>query len=736
MSQSLKEIGLPSRLFEGSEAEKDLFDKRVSEFAQSMYHKDKTYKRHGILSELLLRVPCYLVDHPQVSAEISTAATTGMHIFFNKQFYDRLIADEAIVNSRLSAAGLNIGDDKLPLLFSFVLAHELEHIRRIHLQRMEGFPADIANQAGDIRINIDIIKTLVGAAVLEGVYDGMLPPAPDIESRRELAIADPEFILKRMDELLAMFAGTAIGNGCAMKPGDPAKWRGMSSEEVAARLLMEYESAERVKLPFPLLCEALARDFETIAAGKLASLRQGHDALAAPLPAMLRRLAAVKGSLPPGDLQQIVSGLGVFGITAQGGNGPEFNELDAIHNTAVSGGKPPFTVGHQHIDEKMTPTERAVMVAQLINMLLNPGAGNSPSSRAPITVTDIDLPGSGKGKQDSLDSKPDSASSNDGHEMTPERMKELMEKHGMGDSAQKLGLGDLKTIDEQKGGMRDRVVEAIEASEEEQYQCGGISPGGHLTDYAKGQMKKFYKPRMSVKAAMRDLICGDGNRSIYDVTQPWGSFYNDPADMGLDSISDIPYLGSIVQGRHDKGFVAVIIDTSGSVSDNLLTRLVTEAINMADDSINPTAPSVAILFADTVVRGEPVIVTAENYQEYLANGITYGGRGGTNFTAAMEHMYSLFADGSGSELDGKSLDAMIYLTDGLDSPPTPLAVENAARQINRKPVPTLFLIPQEYTNDSFAESVSPYAETIFFNKDDLEIDLAQVADNHNQRMAA
>lgn len=139
--------------------------------------------RFGLISLILQQTPIFVYDHPALKQISKTAFTDGMHIFLSADLFDML----------------NDNVDENPSTFGmeWVILHEVMHKLFNHVQRLNRFPSDIANEATDLSINTKLD---------EGYPD--LPACPKLKE-----------------------------TGLGFKPGDRDRWMHLSEEVIAMELM-------------------------------------------------------------------------------------------------------------------------------------------------------------------------------------------------------------------------------------------------------------------------------------------------------------------------------------------------------------------------------------------------------------------------------------------------------------------------------------------------------------------
>ncbi len=679
------------------------------------------YPRFGMLAEIMSRTPVRIYDLPELKARCNTAFVepTG-RMFISDEFFRKLVTEQEAGQHSLF----------------FIFCHEAEHLRRLHLQRMLEYPNELANRAQDVRINLDVALVLAMDDLLENPKYGQSSAARRINQSNPSSI---DTALRDFYENL----GESAKIGMAMTYEARAKWGDMSEGSIAAQMYKEHQEkppGEDHEFSFIDLCEAVAQDMDAIAHSARGKKDATTDATATGLAVAVRATGKARGRSKPADIEAIVADLAP--LQQSGAMLDRDLYHDGLQNSALNkgAGVPSTSTGDPFIDT-LKPSLRSKVLLDTLDMVLNPSqGGDAPDLEGGLRVRDLDLPSSAKnpGQQQGEPGQSSTPAANvnraDEHVISTEELAAILNKAGLGDVADKLGYNDLAKVGQETVAAKDGVASAVNKASEDMMRVGAGYPGGHMVDYAVAQMNDLYRPVLTWKVAVQRVIDEAGRNSRFDFDEPWMVYSAEPADIGVDSIDDIPYQGSFVPGSVQRPLILVEIDTSGSVDDAMLKRFVTEAINMARESDNgESSPEIVILFADTVVRGEPLFINEENYQEFIRNGVNYGGRGGTNFTASIQHAFEMFKEGG--VLEGRRLDALVYFTDTFDSPPEQAAIEDAAFDANMNRLPTmLFLAPKECFNEAFRDGVAPYADTIFFDtKQLLEVDLEDAEAGIEQR---
>lgn len=328
--------------------------------------------------------------------------------------------------------------------------------------------------------------------------------------------------------------------------------------------------------------------------------------------------------------------------------------------------------------------------------------------------------------------------------MDAEKLVQILQDAGVnGETLKKLGYDDLDKLKEETAASRDGVAAAINKASEDQMRLGSRYPGGHLLNYAKAQMLDFFKPVLSWEMTLKKLMESMGKGQRHDPMEPWTIYHVDAADMGFKNQRDVPFMGSMVPGRAQKPLFFGLHDTSGSVDDAMLKRFITEGINMSRRMSRGNAPDVAHIFVDTIARGEPLYITEKNYQQLLSSGISYGGRGGTNFQSGIENAFELVKPGAKrTPYSGRTIDALAYFTDTGDQAPDPVRLLAKARACGMKKLPTIiFIAPKACYNESFKKAIEGWASIVYFDatpnataKQKIDVDAAARAQDAKMKV--
>ena len=243
------------------------------------------------------------------------------------------------------------------------------------------------------------------------------------------------------------------------------------------------------------------------------------------------------------------------------------------------------------------------------------GAGDAGSDAADSpdgTKGPVDGAGRGLDEQ-GLDMVPSPLShSSDNHVIGTEQLIGVLRDAGVSEqSLQRLGFDDLKAIQADASATKNNLVAAINKASKDAEALGDRYPGAHLLNHAKAQLNDFFKPVLSWQMQYKKFVEGVGRGVIHDDTEGWTPFYVHHEDMGLESASDIPFLGSIVSGKAERPVLINIHDVSGSVGDATAKRFITEGVhqgrpsklNSGIDSVHMTAELLCAMSQCSSMRG-------------------------------------------------------------------------------------------------------------------------------------
>ena len=195
-----------------------------------------------------------------------------------------------------------------------------------------------------------------------------------------------------------------------------------------------------------------------------------------------------------------------------------------------------------------------------------------------------------------------------------------------------------KDYNERLKNLRDRtenmIKQSISQANSIKERNGGDLPGAHINDEAQAYVDVELKKKLDWKFFLRKKIFGDGPRTTRDHEMPDIMYFNDDLTEELGQ----PYYEESIISYKNTDAILVLVDTSGSMSfDNALVDSISEVFALqASSNRKYSASKVVLLWADTVIRGEPIVITKENYKSFiLDNKVKVNGLGGTDIIGSI-----------------------------------------------------------------------------------------------------
>lgn len=288
------------------------------------------------------------------------------------------------------------------------------------------------------------------------------------------------------------------------------------------------------------------------------------------------------------------------------------------------------------------------------------------------------------------------------HHITPEELLDIIEEEGLEDTVGKaLNLpkaGDVEAIGKKKQQAKLNDVDAIQSAIAQAGKANGQYPGQHIAEEAAELVAGLNKGKIVWKLAIRKHFLGDGlklKETDDEAAIPW---YLTKESMGVDPF----YLGALVPQAPDET-VLCLIDTSGSTSGgDMRKEFLSEALSLKKgvSSTGDTAREVVLMSADTVLRGEPLIINENNVNQLMEGGVKIFGNGGTDFAKCLHQAME------SPIMKKKKVKSVIYFTDCCDSPPRRADFED---YIN-KGVRVVFVTTPGMWNEQWNRDVGQFAE--------------------------
>ena len=195
-----------------------------------------------------------------------------------------------------------------------------------------------------------------------------------------------------------------------------------------------------------------------------------------------------------------------------------------------------------------------------------------------------------------------------------------------------------KDYNERLKNLRDRtenmIKQSISQANSIKERNGGDLPVSHINDEAQAYVDVELKKKLDWKFFLRKKIFGDGPRTTRDHEMPDIMYFNDDLTEELGQ----PYYEESIISYKNTDAILVLVDTSDSMSfDNALVDSISEVFALqASSNRKYSASKVVLLWADTVIRGEPIVITKENYKSFiLDNKVKVNGLGGTDIIGSI-----------------------------------------------------------------------------------------------------
>lgn len=288
------------------------------------------------------------------------------------------------------------------------------------------------------------------------------------------------------------------------------------------------------------------------------------------------------------------------------------------------------------------------------------------------------------------------------HHITPEELLDIIEEEGLQDTVGKaLNLpkaGDVEAIGKKKEQAKLNDVDAIQTALSQAAQSNGKYPGQHIAEEASELISGLDRGKIVWKLAIRKHFLGDGlklKETDDEAAIPW---YLDKKSMGVDPF----YFGALVPQSPDET-VLCLVDTSGSTSGGTMRKeFLSEALNLKRgvSSTGDTAREVILMSADTVLRGEPLIINENNVNTLLHEGVPIFGNGGTDFANCLNQAME------SPILKKKKVKSVIYFTDCCDRAPKRSEFEDYLN----KGVRIVFVTTPGMWNEQWNRDVGTFAE--------------------------
>lgn len=618
--------------------------------------------RFGILSELIKSVPIHLYDHPEICQKYETAFMDGRAIYFNLHFFNDLRKDE------LENGSHNV----VP-----VILHELLHFAMRHTQR----------ESLNALVNNDFEAYLMNLAK-DSLINGII--YNDFSKYGEVAKARKGFMHHTNQISLGKsFMGMCIGIG----DKECEAVYGKSKKEVLLSVFGE-ESIEYNKAPEKMTKKERKEHEDSKAATDAIKDLIENDPMQKKMKELMEKTYEFLHWENTRNMTEYEVFIHIRDIFEKD---EEFKKLREEHES-----------GNESSQEG------------------EPGSklrGSSPGGNSQESEPGNGSPGqpgsgkSGKGeltedKKKSLMDKLKEVVKSIGedfeageHEVSARQLRKDLEQAGLSEDADKMRLPKTEGEEEArlKGGEGD-VQRALEDFTNENSDPS-LSPG-NSAGMIKQRIQLKGRPALDYEGeliAMLDYVAGNAERMTND-DMPGVEWYLDYESMGMD----MPFYEEGMQPGNATGVVMVLVDTSGSVSDDMLGQFATDIDAMAH-YLEPSGAKIIVLDADVQVSAIKEILPGEAGKLHK-DGMLFNGRGGTDFQSALFQAGELIRTKYNPETQGSEREevaAIIYLTDGEDHAPSVLPHESLPDNIS-------FVVPESQVQ-RLDNIVKGYAKVLGMN---------------------
>lgn len=244
---------------------------------------------------------------------------------------------------------------------------------------------------------------------------------------------------------------------------------------------------------------------------------------------------------------------------------------------------------------------------------------------------------------------------------------------------------------------------------------------GLFTQRISQKNKGFLDYSGELKSAM-NFVAGQSNTLTVDHSNPSVEYYLEPGSLGLAK----PLWVEDRMPSKQSGVAVMMIDTSGSVSDDLLSQFSSDAIRMAEFLVEHDGKLI-LCSADADLKSDSIVeIDRRNIDEFRKEGILFTGRGGTDFERSLVELGEFIEEREKKGNKGfgevcEKISALVYLTDGEDFAPTSLPHPSLPSSIN-------FVVPESMV-DRLDTQVSSYAGVLPL-KEGVVLDLGHETSQH------
>lgn len=308
------------------------------------------------------------------------------------------------------------------------------------------------------------------------------------------------------------------------------------------------------------------------------------------------------------------------------------------------------------------------------------------------------------------------------HHIKPEDLLEILEREGLQNIKDALNLPDSDDVEgigkmKEQGQYKD--MDAVQIAMSQASRANGQYPGQHIAEYASSVIGDLGKGKMTWKLALKKLIQGDGQKMGHSDDEAAITWLLDKDTLGVDPF----YSGTLIPQENDETIIS-IVDTSGSTSGgNQRKEYLQELLGLKSGlSGSDQARKVIVYSGDSILRGEPLEITAHNINKIKHDGVPIFGDGGTNFLSCLNQVLAL------PVMKKEKIKAVLYFTDCCDSPPRRVDFEDKIAD----GIKFAFFTTPGLWNEKWNEAVSSWAE-VYCIEEGTQVNLDNAEINKNTR---
>jgi hypothetical protein len=641
---------------EAQHAAHQLTQLRAQVFERHMFTPDQGviyYHLHPVLATVLEVTPLLLFDLPALKEEIPTAATDGVRIYLNIDFFKKMMEEHE--------------KEKVDALF--LLAHEVRHITDKHIHRTQS-----TNRSQDAAINTALINEMAHAqAFHECALENKIYTPADLS---------PQARVNELARFVVTHTGAIVESGIETHAQAWGRWQfeGMPLTSEDIETVMQLEDARMEGFSLAQRIQAVLHHGDV----------KAHPNAVAILSDVAQRVPATPDpkALTQEDqilLMHTLSGLATL-LPKASRNRPTLNPE-------------PFVT----LDE-VSPFDRLMGVIKGLQSHLPPpppGAKKGPSKGSPSSSEGRSGGESGEGDphdtkesgSDDPNDTPDASSSppkkdpddkgvaqgapkkggpqqglpqdgdEDTHVISAERVRDILREARAEEALEELGLNTDAALNEAitKNVLESKITQLSGALNEVARRLGVSPPGmAHVTDLVSAiQTPKVAPVSMTVVQKMQHLLglSGPVSRALphHMKTPTWTKAFNAQTGRSI-------FLPGTVLRPPPKVQIAVIIDTSGSLfsDEKNFHEVVGRAVALASKAgkSQQRETEVIVFFADTRLQNTGLKVRPEH-----AHTVPVCQGGGTDFEGPLCDLGRLSLE------ERQVWDGIVYFTDGEAAPP-------------------------------------------------------------------